>query len=140
LAIIANKQLSKIDKFYNHREKLANIYYKELENSGFRVSSFLSQNYLKENGLKHSFLRFTINHNKAYQIIHEAWDKENILIGDWYTSPVAPDDTNLAKLRYTIGSCPTAESLAKRTLNLPTHINISRKNALRVVDFLKKFK
>lgn len=138
LAILADKQLFKLDKFYNHREKLSNIYFKELENSGFKVSKFVSPNYLREHGLRHSFLRFTVNHDKAFEIIHTAWDKENILIGDWYTSPVAPDDTKLDKLKYAVGSCPVAESLAKRTINLPTHINISRSDAMRVVGFLKK--
>jgi dTDP-4-amino-4,6-dideoxygalactose transaminase len=139
LAILADKQFSKLNKFSNHREKIADIYYKELENSSFKLSNFLSQNYLKEKGIKHGFLRFTVCHNNAYEIIHSAWDKENILIGDWYTSPVAPDDTKLDKLKYVLGSCPTAEKLSKRTINLPTHINISRKDAYRVINFLRKF-
>jgi len=41
---------------------------------------------------------------------------------------------------YIVGSCPTAEKLAKETLNLPTHINISKKEARKIVEFLKKWK
>ena len=84
------------------------------------------------------FLRFTIKHPKAHQIIKKAWSK-NLLIGDWYTSPIAPDDTKLEKLLYILGSCPKAEKLAETTLNLPTHINISKKQAQKIINFLKEF-
>ena len=82
------------------------------------------------------FLRFTVKHPKAHQIIKKAW-KNNILIGDWYTSPIAPHDTNLDKLQYQLGSCPKAEKLAKETFNLPTHINISKEEAQKIITFLK---
>jgi dTDP-4-amino-4,6-dideoxygalactose transaminase len=39
-----------------------------------------------------------------------------------------------------MGSCPVAEKLAKTTLNLPTHIRISEKEAGQVIRFLKSFK
>jgi dTDP-4-amino-4,6-dideoxygalactose transaminase len=39
-----------------------------------------------------------------------------------------------------MGMCPVAEKLAQTTLNLPTHINISLKDAERIVNFLKTFK
>ena len=76
-----------------------------------------------------------MKHPKAHQLIKKAW-QENLLIGDWYTSPVAPDDTKLDKLQYQLGSCPKAEKIAKQTLNLPTHINISKKEAQKIIDFL----
>jgi len=38
-----------------------------------------------------------------------------------------------------MGDCPNAEYLAKHTLNLPTHINISKKDLERIINFLKKF-
>jgi len=59
------------------------------------------------------------------------------LIGDWYTSAIAPNDTNPEKIGYIKGSCPNAEKLSQETLNLPTHINISQKEAQQIVDFLK---
>jgi len=84
------------------------------------------------------FLRFTIKHQKAHEIIYKAWHKQNILLGDWYTTPIAPFDTKLEQMHYKIGVCPNAEKLAKMTLNLPTHINISQKDAERIIKFLKK--
>jgi len=43
-------------------------------------------------------------------------------------------------MKYVLGSCPVAENLSKITFNLPTHINISLKEAQRIVDFLNNFK
>ena len=75
----------------------------------------------------------------AHEIIYDAWHNQNILLGDWYTTPIAPFDTKIDEIHYTKGSCRNAERLSKQTLNLPTHINISLKDAERIVNFLKKY-
>ena len=84
------------------------------------------------------FLRFSVKNLQAHKIIKKAW-RNNLLIGDWYTTPIAPHDTRLDKIGYKIGSCPKAEKLAKIVLNLPTHINISKKEAGKIIEFLKKY-
>ena len=133
MSLMAQNQFNKLDSFYNHRKQLAEFYYKELSNTNFILPT--------RPGLvgKESFLRFSVQHKKAYEIIYEAWHKENMLIGDWYTTPIAPDDTKIEEMKYQAGSCQNAERLAKVTLNLPTHINISMDDAKRIVNFLKKF-
>ncbi len=138
LALLALNQFKKLEKFHNHRRKLAAFYYNELKISSFEVPKTLSSKSLDFGGRKHSFLRFTIKHPAAHKIIKKAWQR-NILIGDWYTTPIAPADTRLNKVKYKIGSCPKAEKLAKQTLNLPTHINISLKNAKKIINFLKRY-
>ena len=138
LALLALNQFKKLEKFRDHRRKLAAFYYNELKISSFEVPETLSSKSLDFGGRKHSFLRFTIKHLAAHKIIKKAWQR-NILIGDWYTTPIAPADTKLNKVRYKIGSCPKAEKLAKQTLNLPTHINISQKHAQKIIDFLKRY-
>src|SRR3989344_3654427 len=78
----------------------------------------------------------------AFKLLFQPWYwklTENT-IGDWYTSPVAPADTQLDKIGYELGSCPKAEKLAKETLNLPTHINIKKEDAQKIVNFLEQFK
>jgi dTDP-4-amino-4,6-dideoxygalactose transaminase len=80
-----------------------------------------------------------LKHEKAHEIIRNFWDK-NILIGDWYTSVIAPHDTKLDKIGYILGSCPIAEKLAKETFNLPTHINISKEEAKKIIELLKQWK
>ena len=129
LAILALNQLKKIERFNNHREKIAEFYRTELKNASFELPPNVEQIYL----------RFTLKHPRAHEIIRKAW-QSNILIGDWYDSPVAPKDTKLEKIGYQIGSCPTAEKLSKETFNLPTHINISKKEAQKIIDFLKQWR
>jgi dTDP-4-amino-4,6-dideoxygalactose transaminase len=132
LAILALNQFKKLDKFYQHRKKISEYYYQNLRNTSFVLPP--------ENELaKQSYLRFTIKHTKAHEIIYEAWHKQNILLGDWYTTVIAPCDTKLETMQYKTGMCLNAESCAKQTLNLPTHINISKEDAERIIKFLKLF-
>jgi dTDP-4-amino-4,6-dideoxygalactose transaminase len=132
MAIMAMNQFGKIEKFNSHRKLVADYYYKELAGTKFELPE-------KFENRKNIFLRFTIKHKEAHEIIYEAWHKQNILLGDWYTTPIAPFDTNMEEIKYKMGSCTTAESLARKTLNLPTHINISEKDAERIVKFLKSW-
>lgn len=132
LSLLALNQFKKLERFNQHRQKIAEFYYNELrELSFFELPS-------SPGDRKQIFLRFTIKHKKAHQIIKKAWQK-NILIGDWYTLPIAPHDTKLDKMKYKIGDCPKVEKLTKETLNLPTHINISFKEAKKIIDFLKRY-
>lgn len=127
LAILALHQFKKLEKFNQHRKVTADFYRKELSEISFAMPADSDQIYL----------RFTIKHQKAHEIIKQAW-ASNLLIGDWYTTVIAPHDTRMEKMQYLPGSCPKAEKLAKITLNLPTHINISEKEAKIIIDFLKK--
>lgn len=127
LAIMAQNQFNKLDKFNLHRKKLAQFYFNELRDTKFIMPP--------NDGI---FLRFAVQHPKAHEIIYEAWHKQNMLLGDWYTAPIAPDDTQIDQIKYVAGSCHNAEKLAKQTLNLPTHINISMEDAKKIVNFLKK--
>ncbi|MCH8986883.1 aminotransferase class I/II-fold pyridoxal phosphate-dependent enzyme [Patescibacteria group bacterium] len=120
LAVLLQKQMTKLERFNEHRKQLASYYAKEL-------------NISKGEGI---FLRFPVQYENAREILRKAW-KNNILLGDWYTTPVAPHDTKLNLVQYKEGSCPKAERLGKMILNLPTHINISEKEAEKVVKFIK---
>ncbi|MEK7061723.1 MAG: aminotransferase class I/II-fold pyridoxal phosphate-dependent enzyme [Patescibacteria group bacterium] len=135
LAIMAHNQFNKLKKFNEHRKIISDFYYQELKDTQFILPEPLNE----AQGKKNIFLRFAIKHPKAHEIIYDAWHNENILLGDWYTTVIAPGDTKLDQMHYKIGSCLVAEKLSKITLNLPTHINISMKDAQRVVKFLKKF-
>jgi len=128
LAALAHFQLQKLEKFNNHRKRLAHFYFSNLKNTSFELPKVIP-------GRKHIFLRFPVRYPKAHQIIKKA-RRENILIGDWYDKVIAPHDTKLDKMKYKKGSCKKAEKLAKETLNLPTHINISQKEAKGIIDFL----
>ncbi|MDI6591722.1 MAG: hypothetical protein QME61_02165, partial [Patescibacteria group bacterium] len=66
--------------------------------------------------------------------------KRKIYLDDgWRKSPIVPPDTEIEKMGYTLGSCPRAEKIANSILNLPTHINISKKRLKRSLIFLDNF-
>ena len=83
-------------------------------------------------------MRLPLQHPRAREIIESAW-RENLLLGDWYTTPIAPADTKLEAVGYSKGVCPKAEALAKTTLNLPTHTRIGKKESAQIIAFLKKY-
>ncbi len=129
LAILALNQFEKLEKFNKHRQEIADFYVSNLK--GFEFAK------IPEN-IKPAYLRFPIKHKDAHKIIKNLWQK-NILIGDWYTSPIAPNDTKSEKFNYNSSTCPNAEILSKITLNLPTHINISKKQAKEIIRSLDPY-
>lgn len=127
LAGLALLQFQRLDEFNAHRLELAEFYFQKLQATSYKLQA------IKEG---HSYLRYPVRHPHAHQLIAKA-RKEGMLLGDWYTSPVAPDDTNLEKVLYKKGSCPSAEKLSRETFNLPTNPNLSLQEAGRVIQFLK---
>ena len=128
LALLALNQFKKLERFNQHRQKIASFYREELKDTSFSLPLNSEQIYL----------RFTLKHQQAHQIIKKAWEN-NLLLGDWYTTAIAPHDTKLKEMHYLVGSCPQSERLAQITLNLPTQINITQKEAKKIVNFLKTF-
>ena len=128
LALLVLRQLEKLQRFNSHRREIAEQYYSALENTSFELP-------LRFEDRENIFLRFTVKHPKAHEIIKKAW-AQNLLLGDWYTTPIAPHDTKAEKMGYQRGGCPVAEKLAKITLNLPTHIGITKKDAEKILAFL----
>ncbi|MFC1630225.1 aminotransferase class I/II-fold pyridoxal phosphate-dependent enzyme [Patescibacteria group bacterium] len=131
LSLLAALQFKKLERFNNHRGKIADFYLQKLQGSSFTLPNLSPDK-------KHIFLRFPIRHKKAHEIIKKSW-KKNMLIGDWYDSVIAPSDTRLKAMGYEKGSCKNAEDLTQETFNLPTHINISVKEAQKIVNFLRDY-
>src|SRR3989344_5016390 len=125
LAYLALIQFKRLEKFNTHRKKMINFYAKELKDCRLPVADCQLQ----------SLLRFPIKHKNAKQIIKRAY-KKGILLGDWYNIAIAPDDTNLDKMKYYKGLCPNAEKLSQQTLNLPTNPNLTLKKAQKIVNFI----
>lgn len=125
LAVLLRHQFGKLNRFNAHRLTIAALYQKELEHT----DCVLPRVPFKDTPV---WLRFPIQHPRAHDILRNM-RKKNVLVGDWYESPIAPADTKASLLGYTAGSCPNAERLAQRTLNLPTHIRVSSREATRVV-------
>jgi len=130
LAVLANNQVKKIDKFNQQRMGMSQYYYQQLNKlKGVSISKFLK--------LKHDALRFPIEVENPKSLINFA-KKRGIVLSDWYKEVIAPclDPTVVG---YEWGSCPNAESAAKHIVNLPTYPTMTIKDAERVVQTIKQW-
>jgi len=135
LADLVFNQFKKIERFNAHRREIANFYEKELKNTNFILPLMKPQE-----DIIPTFMRYPILTNFDTDEILKIARKRKIYLDDgWRKSPVVPPDTDISKMQYLFGSCPRAEKIAKRILNLPTHINISQSEAKKIVDFLKQY-
>jgi dTDP-4-amino-4,6-dideoxygalactose transaminase len=99
-------QLKKLEKLNEKRKEIANIY---LEKFPFNFEG------------EPIFLRFPILiENRDFVL--EKFKKENIYLGDWYRCVLDPC-SDLKFFDYKIGSCPKAEVITKKIINLPTLID-----------------
>jgi len=130
LAILALNQFKKLEKFISHQREIAKIYDENLNELGFILP--------KEN-LERIYMRYPIliENEDTDKILKMARKKRLFLNDGWRKTPIVPPDTDQNKMQYLLGSCPKAEKIAKNILNLPTHINISQKEAKKIIEFLK---
>ena len=135
LAILALNQFKKLERFNEHRRKIAKFYEENLKNKKFILPLAKSQ----EN-ITPTFMRYPILTEMNTDKILEQARKRKIYLDDgWRKTPIVPPDTDIPKMKYIFGSCPRAEKTAKMISNLPTHINISQKDALKIINFLKSY-
>ena len=121
LAALALHQLRKIEYLNDRRRYLAQYYAKYLGDIETRPGAI--------------FLRYPMRHPLREKILTDA-KQNHMLLGDWYDAPVAPRDTDLSIMKYIPGSCPNAERAAQEIYNLPTHINLTLREARAIVSFL----
>jgi len=126
LSVMAINQFNKLDKFNKHRRKIARFYFKNIKNSGVTLPP-------KNKGA--IWVRFPLINEKAPSIIKTSKAK-GILLGDWYKDVVVPV-RNPDLVGYKYGSCPNAESIKGKILNLPTYHKISISEAERVIELIK---
>ncbi|GIW65209.1 MAG: hypothetical protein KatS3mg093_188 [Candidatus Parcubacteria bacterium] len=126
---LLKNQIEKLEKFNEHRKKIAQIY----------IDSGLKNFQINEQS-DPIFLRFPIFLNEPEKLL-EKFKKQNIYLGDWYRCVLAPcPKTTLEKFDYQITSCPKAESVTKKIINLPTFVEIDENQALEIINLLKNFK
>ena len=132
LAILALHQFKKLDRFIKHQKQIVDFYDKK----GTRSDLVLLP--LKKDNRVYMRYPILIKNRDTDKILRKARKQKIFLNDGWRKATIVPVDTNQEKMGYISGSCPVAEKVAKNILNLPTHINISKKKARRIVDFLKK--
>lgn len=134
LAILALNQFKKLERFNEHRRRIANFYKEELADTGFVLPLSKTQK-----DILPVFMRYPILVNFDTDKFLEELQKYRVFLNDgWRKTPVVPSDTDLSKVKYTPGNCPSAEKMARDIINLPTHINISETAAKKIVNLLKR--
>ena len=114
---LAVKSFAGLESLIAHRQHIAEIYRQNLP------ASICFKHH--DNAL---YLRFPIFIDNRQTLIKEL-KKARIHIGDiWYDAPISPKRF-MSKTDYKKGSCPNAEYVAERMVNLPTHINVSEEQA-----------
>ncbi|MGI8420637.1 MAG: DegT/DnrJ/EryC1/StrS family aminotransferase [Candidatus Levyibacteriota bacterium] len=113
-----------------HRNKIATIYAEHLEKNVLEKSIC--------NTIDSSAnLRFPIFVEKRDELLLSL-KKKNIYISDtWYDAPIGPKKY-LSRTDYK-NQCPNAEVIATRIVNLPTHRNVSEKDAIFIVEEINQW-
>ncbi|MDD3386677.1 MAG: aminotransferase class V-fold PLP-dependent enzyme [Candidatus Pacebacteria bacterium] len=128
LSALAIHQLKKLERYNKHRIDIANYY------------NLLFSKPLIKKEKENIYLKYPIIINNPSKILSEL-RKYNIYLNDgWSGSPIMPKLTSLEKVCYSLGSCPKAEEVANKIISLPTHINISKKDAKLIFDSLEKLR
>lgn len=132
-ATLALTRLQKLDQQLAHRTKLAHIYYNQLKsNKNLKIPVTRDQ-------IRHGTnLRFPVLVKNPSQLV-EFLAKKGIYLSDrWYQKP---SDSGSLKLSssYQAGSCPHAEKLTKRMVNLPTHQAVQTDDVLHISQLINQF-
>jgi len=122
-------QLNKFEQIQKQRARICKIY-KETISKQVSNYQLLITNYT-------SLIRFPLLVNNRDEIIKKARDR-SIFHGTWYDQVVAPKDLDLGRVEYKLGSCPKAEEICEKIINLPT--NIKEEEAKRIVNILNDVK
>lgn len=125
LAVLAMHQLKKVNRFNEHRKDIAELYRKEFIKRKIKVVFKEDKDAV--------FLKYPVMVVNPEKVVSEARKKGIYLNDGWSGSPIVPPSTSLKDLCYVHSSCPKAEEAAKRIICLPTHINVSRSDALKVI-------
>lgn len=121
LALLALEQIRHLDAWNKIRQKNA-AWYKE---------KLMNKNSVQKVGGAENWLRFPVEVENPRALRHKAL-KSNIVLGDWYSCPVAPCDSSANAAHYAVGSCRNTERIGKSIVNLPTDPSLSQADLERV--------
>lgn len=131
LAAIASAQWKKKEKFLKHRHKIAQIYDRELSKNQFIKKLPYDQ--------EASYLWYPIFSRDSEKVL-EFMKKKHIILGhEWSGAVIVPKGSNAQASEYEKGSAPNAEEMVKKVIQLPTHIKIKERHAMKIVKALSEF-
>lgn len=130
LACLALRQLNDIEIFNQHRVRINNMYHEGLSD----VTQISFFKYSEGNVL----LRFPLLVEDRDNLVTYLKNR-NILVGDWYNSPITPSSGDLTLFGYESGACPVSEDVCSRIINLPNHINMREEDVQSVIRCIRGF-
>jgi len=130
-ASMALSSLENLDSQIKHRREIAKIYIKSLD------QDLLSLGVVKNCDLSTN-IRFPIFVEDRTRLIHYLKDSGIFVSDIWYDAPIAPQKL-IERTDYKKGECPKAEVDSKQILNLPTHINVTKKEAEKISVNINKW-
>lgn len=127
---LTNSVFANLEQNLDHRRKIATLY-KETVNPKILSPKIMGFVNLSSN------LRFPIFVNNREGLI-KYLKQFGVYVSDiWYDAPIAPKKY-LSKTDYK-GQCPNAELAAEEMLNLPTHLNVSEKEAGKISNLINQW-
>lgn len=109
-----------------HRARISNIYSRTLP------KKVMSSEFIRSINVSTN-LRFPIFIEKRVSLVSFLKNKGVFVSDIWYDAPVAPK-RYLKFTDYNKGTCPSSERISEKILNLPTHTNVSEKEAEFISD------
>jgi dTDP-4-amino-4,6-dideoxygalactose transaminase len=110
--------------------------YSDVQQNRSKIVDYYTHHIQTVNGRQvtsNPLIRYPILAENREHILKKA-RQYNVFLGDWYNQAVAPKNIDLDRVEYKHGSCPAAETICKKIINLPT--NISLDEAKKVVKIL----
>ncbi len=126
----------KLETQLDHRRKIAYYYFNRLHRLQ-KIKLPINRNDIKRG--TNLRLPLLISSRQEVQPMLKFLATQGIHLSDrWYRRPVDSGSTDFNS-SYQPGSCPQAEKTAQTIINLPTHQNISLKQAGKIVDLIHHY-
>jgi hypothetical protein len=116
---LLKNQLNKIDRFSERRKNITEKYSRLLDTD-----------------LKGSLLRYPLAVDDP-SVVRLNLQMVDVIAGNWYNYPIIPRGIDLKKLQYHIGTCPNTEYIMEHMINLPTGIDVDKRDVEKIVNIVK---
>lgn len=127
---LAKEEVDNLENNLEHRKKIASIY-------ANNISKEILSSKLVSNILNSTNLRFPVFINNRFSLTKFLKDNGIFVSDIWYDAPIAPK-RYMQQTNYS-NQCPNAEKISDTILNLPTHKNVSEKQAERIAKLINKW-
>jgi dTDP-4-amino-4,6-dideoxygalactose transaminase len=129
MAKIALIQMGLLKNFNQHRRTASQFYHDHLK-TGRRLNPASLPGAI--------FLRYPLLIKNPAKV-RRAAKRQGVILGDWYSVPVAPPDVEVRKTGYQHGSCPVCEKDNAEIINLPTHHSLTSQDLNKIVNLVNQY-